>query len=101
MFSLAALAAQSPSGRRTALGRAESAVLVRRACALSLQPAALPLGGAGVLLEPKAGAQEVAALRASCSGGLSVEMSSSSAERDAEEANAEAEDARRGRKQSS
>ena len=58
MFSLAALAAQSPSGRQTALGRAESAVLVGRACALSLQPAALPLGGAGVLLEPRRGARK-------------------------------------------
>ena len=62
MFSLAALAAQSPSGRQTALGRAESAVLVGRACALSLQPAALPLGGAGVLLEPKPGRVKVVAL---------------------------------------
>ena len=51
-------------------------------------------------LDPKPGRTQVARSRASCSDRLYVEMSSSFVERDAEEANEEAENAGRGRTQS-
>ena len=60
VFYLAARRAPGLSGRRLALGRAERGPSGRPA--LSLRPAALPLGGAGALLEPQPGRVKVVAL---------------------------------------
>ena len=85
-------------GRRVADGAASPGRLGRGAFSLPWQPRGVR---STQHLSQSRGALKLPRSRASCSDRLSLEMSSSFVERDAEEANGEAENAERGRTQSS